>query len=119
MSNVLVVAEVAEGAVKKTTLTSITFARQAAKRTGGAVHGLVIGAGVGGVASELAKYVAMVHSADNAALKDPTAEAYAKAIAAAAKAANATVVCMAATAHGKDVMPRAAALLACAGEEPR
>lgn len=111
MSNVLVIAEIAEGNVKKTTLTAITFARQAAKRTGGAVHGLVIGAGVGNAASELAKYVGAVHAAEHAALAEPTAEAYAKVIAAAAKAANATVVCMAATSHGKDVMPRAAALL--------
>jgi electron transfer flavoprotein alpha subunit len=111
MSNVLVVAEVSEGAVKKTTLTSISFARQAAQRTGGKVHGLVIGSGVGGAASELAKYVDAVHSADDAALEHPTAEAYAKVIAAAAKASSATVVCMAATAHGKDVMPRVAALL--------
>jgi electron transfer flavoprotein alpha subunit len=111
MSNVLVVAEVAEGTLKKTTLTSVTFARQAAQRIGGSVQGLVIGAGIGGAASELAKYVGTVHAADAAALAEPTAEAYAKVIASAAKAAGATVVCMAATAHGKDVMPRVAALL--------
>jgi electron transfer flavoprotein alpha subunit len=111
MSNVLVVAEIAEGTVKKTTLTSVTFARQAAQRTGGKVEGLVLGSGVGGAASELAKYVGTVHAADDAGLENPTAEAYAKVIAAAAKASGATVVCMAATAHGKDVMPRVAALL--------
>jgi electron transfer flavoprotein alpha subunit len=111
MSNVLVVAEVSEGTVKKTTLTSVTFARQAAQRTGGSVQGLVIGSGVGNAATELAKYVSAVHAVDNAALAQPTAEAYAKVIAAAAKAAGASVVCMAATAHGKDVSPRAAALL--------
>jgi electron transfer flavoprotein alpha subunit len=71
----------------------------------------VIGSGIGAGASDLAKYVGTVHAADSAALAQPLAEAYAKVIVAAAKAANATVVCMAATAHGKDVMPRVAALL--------
>ncbi|MCB9646925.1 MAG: electron transfer flavoprotein subunit alpha/FixB family protein [Deltaproteobacteria bacterium] len=111
MSNVLVVAEVVGGAVTKATLTSVTFAREAAKRTGGQVHGLVIGQGVGAAATELAKYVSTVHVADDAALKNPIAEAYAQVVKAAAEAAGATVIAMGATAHGKDVMPRAAALM--------
>lgn len=111
MSNVLVIAEIFGGALKKTTLTTITFARDAAKRTGGKVHALAIGTGIGSVATELAGFVDVVHVADDAAFKDPIAETYAKAIAAGAKAANATVVCMAATAQGKDFLPRAAALL--------
>jgi electron transfer flavoprotein alpha subunit len=111
MSNVLVIAEIFGGALKKTTLTTITFAREAAKRTGGKVHALAIGTGLGSVASELATYVDVVHVADDASLKDPVAETHAKAIAAGVKAADATVVCMAATAQGKDFAPRAAALL--------
>ena len=111
MSNILVVAEVADGALKKAVLTSLSFARQAAARQGGAVHGLVIGAGIGGAAEELAKYVDTVHAADDAALANPMAEPYAHVIKAAADACSATLVCMAATAHGKDLMPRAAALL--------
>ncbi|MCA9549422.1 MAG: electron transfer flavoprotein subunit alpha/FixB family protein [Myxococcales bacterium] len=111
MSNVLVVAEVVGGAVTKATLTSVTFAREAAKRAGGQVHGLVIGQGVGAAATELAKYVSTVHVADDAALKNPIAEAYAQVVKAAAEAAGATVIAMGATAHGKDVMPRAAALM--------
>jgi electron transfer flavoprotein alpha subunit len=110
MSNVLVVAEI-HGGLKKTTLTCITFAREAAKRSGGKVHALAIGQGIGEVAKELAGYVDVVHTADNAAFAHPVAEAYAKAIVGAVKASAATVVCMAATAHGKDVMPRAAATL--------
>jgi electron transfer flavoprotein alpha subunit len=111
MTNVLVVAEIAGGSVKKTTLTCITFAREAAKRAGGAVHALAIGHGISEAAKELAGYVNSVHVADGEAFKSPVAETYAKAIAAGVKAANATVLCMAATAHGKDVMPRAAAAL--------
>ena len=111
MSNVLVVAEIADGALKKATLTSVTFAQQAAQRQGGAVHGLVIGAQVGGAADELAKHVATVHVADDAKLANPLAESYAHVVKAAAEACGATMVCMAATAHGKDLMPRAASLL--------
>ncbi len=111
MSNILVVAEVADGGLKKATLTTVTFARQASVRQGGDVLGLVIGADVGGAAEELAKYVSTVHVVDNAALASPTAEAYAAVVKAAAEASNANLICMAATAHGKDIMPRTAALL--------
>lgn len=111
MTNVLVVAEIFEGALRNATYTSITFAREAAKRTGGKVHGLAIGQNIGAAATELASYVDAVHTADGEAFKDHVAETYAKAIAAGVKAAGATVVCMAATAHGKDVLPRAAALI--------
>lgn len=111
MSNVLVVAEIAHGAVKKATLTSITFAREAAKRSGGAVHVLALGKGIGEAAKDLAGYGAVVHVADSPALEHPIAEAYAKAIAQAVKQSGASVVSMAATAQGKDLMPRVAALL--------
>ncbi len=111
MSNVLVVAELSEGSLKRATETCVTFAKDAAARTGGKVHGLVLGQGVDGIAQELAKRVDVVHVVDQEALKDPMAETYAQAIKAAADAAGATIVTMAATAHGKDVMPRAAALL--------
>ncbi|MEQ9495229.1 MAG: FAD-binding protein [Deltaproteobacteria bacterium] len=111
MSNVLVVSEISEGAIKGATLTAVTFANEAAKRSGGNVQLLAIGSGIGEAAGELAKYGAAVHVADDAALANPLAEAYAKVIKAGAEAAGATVVVMAATSHGKDVMPRAAALL--------
>jgi electron transfer flavoprotein alpha subunit len=110
MSNVLVVAELQDKALRKPCLTALTFARQAAQRTGGAVHGLIIGHGVADAAADLARYVGVVHHVDAEALAGPTAEAYAQVIAAAAKASGASVVAMAATFHGKDVLPRAAAL---------
>jgi len=112
MTNVLVVSELQDGAVKKATLTSLTFAREAAKRTGGNVQALVIGSGVSAAAEEISKYVETVHTAEHESFAaGPVAEAYAKAIAQAATAAGATVVCMAATFHGKDVLPRVGALL--------
>jgi len=111
MSNVLVVAEISHKALKNATFTAVTFAREAAQRTGGQVHGLAIGQGVADAAREFATYVPTVHLAESDQLAQPTAEAYAQAIVAAAKAANASVVVMAATFQGKDIMPRAAALL--------
>ena len=47
MSNVLVVAEIHQGVVKKATYTAVTFAREAAKRTGGKVHAVVVCRGIG------------------------------------------------------------------------
>ena len=111
MSNILVVAEAQDGALKKATLTALTFARQAAARTGGAVHGLLIGHGIQDAGAELAKYVAVAHVADDEKLANPIAEAYAKVIAHATTTVGATVTCMAATSQGKDILPRAAALL--------
>lgn len=112
MSNVLLVAETKNGKITKATLTSLNFARQAAKRTGGAVHAIVIGSGIADAATEMATYVAVVHAAEHDAFAaGPVAESYAKAIAQAQAAAEASVVCMAATFHGKDVLPRVGALL--------
>ncbi|MFO0722291.1 MAG: electron transfer flavoprotein subunit alpha/FixB family protein [Myxococcota bacterium] len=111
MSNVLVVAEIHSGAVKKATYTAVTFAREAAKRTGGKVHAIVLGQGVADRGREVAAYVDAVHVADHEKLAKPTAEAYAQVIAEAARASGATVVAMAATFAGKDILPRVAALL--------
>lgn len=111
MSNVLVVAEVSGSTPKKGTLTCITFAREAAKRTGGSVEILALGADAAAAGTALAAYAPKVHTVSAAALAEPMAEPYAHAIAAAAKSVGAKVVCMAATSHGKDVLPRVAAAL--------
>ena len=55
-----------------------------------------------------------MHLADAPVLEKPLAEAHAPVIAAIAKAAQASFVGAAATAYGKDVLPRAAALLGAA-----
>lgn len=110
MSNILVIAEHSDAKLSKATISCVTFAREAAKRSGGAVHGLVAGPGTAAVAEEFAQYVSVVHHAEDPSLENQLAEAKAQAIAAAASAASASVVCMAATAHGKDALPRAAAL---------
>jgi electron transfer flavoprotein alpha subunit len=111
MSNVLIVAEQHAGALRKATLHAVAAGRELARRTGGELHVALLGAGVRGLAAELAKHGAEVHVADASVLEKPLAEAHAPVVAAIAKAAAATFVGAAATAYGKDLLPRAAALL--------
>ncbi len=111
MSNVLIVAEQGGGAVRKATLHAISAGRALAQRTGGALHLAVLGKGVRAVAEELAGYGAEVHLCDAPALEFPLAEAYAPVLAELVKATGATLVGAAATAQGKDVLPRLAARL--------
>jgi len=109
--NVLIVAEHQHGALRKATLHAVAAGRELARRTGGKVHLALLGKGVGPLAEELAGYGADVHVADAPVLEHPLAEAYAPVIAEIAKAAQATYVGAAATAFGKDILPRAAARL--------
>ncbi len=111
MSNVLIVAEQHAGALRKATLHAVAAGRELARRTGGKLHVALLGAGVKGLAQALAKHGAQVHVADLPGLEKPLAEAHAPVVAAVARAVGATFVGAAATAYGKDVLPRAAALL--------
>jgi electron transfer flavoprotein alpha subunit len=111
MSNVLIVAEQHAGALRKATLHAVAAGRELAKRTGGKLHVALLGAGVKGLAPALAKHGAQVHVADAPVLEKPLAEAHAPVVAAIARAAGATYVGAAATTYGKDLLPRAAALL--------
>jgi electron transfer flavoprotein alpha subunit len=111
MSNVLIVAEQVNGALRKATLHAIAAGREIARRSGGKLHVALLGSGVRPLAEGLAKHGAEVHVADAPGLAQPLAEAHAPVVAAVAKAAAATYVGAAATAFGKDVLPRAAALL--------
>ena len=111
MPTILVLAEVADGKLRTASLPAFTFARKVATHHGAEVHALVIGSGVGAAAPEVAKYAAKVHVVNSAALAHPLAETYAPIVAAAARASGAVVVCGTATSTGKDVLPRAAALL--------
>src|SRR5512138_1047853 len=111
MSNVLIVAEQHQGALRKATLHAVAAGKELVKRTGGKLHVALLGAGVKGLADGLAKHGATVHVADAEVLAAPLAEAHAPVVVALAKATGATYVGAAATAYGKDLLPRAAALL--------
>src|SRR5512138_1693597 len=109
--NVLIVAEQVNGSLRKATLHAISAGREVARRTGGKLHLAVLGKGIGQVAEELAAWGADVHAADAAVLEHPLAEACAPVVADLAKAVQATFVGAAATALGKDLLPRVAAKL--------
>ena len=113
MGNVLIVAEQKGGKLRSPTLNAITFGKEMVGALGGGdLFGLVVGAGVGGAASEMAKFgLAKVFVVDDPGLDKYMAETYAPVVAATAKAAGCTVVGATSTAFGKDLMPRVAALL--------
>jgi electron transfer flavoprotein alpha subunit len=111
MSTILVVAEHLDGALKKSTLQTVGFARAAAALTGGKVVGLVLSAGQAGVAEAFAPYVDQVVHATDAGFANYLAESYAPAVATLARELGATVVAAAASTTGKDFLPRVAARL--------
>jgi len=112
MGNVLIVCEQKDGKLRSATLNGITCAITAAKASNGDVIALVLGAGIGDAAKEAARYgVKKVVAVDDGGLAKYMAETYAPVVASVAKAQGASVVVATATAFGKDLMPRVAALL--------
>ena len=111
MANVLIVAEQSGGAPRKATLHAISAGRELARRIGGTLHLVLLGKGIGGAAEALAAYGAEVHAADAPVLEHPLAEAYAPVVAEVAKVSGAAFVGAAATAQGKDLLPRVASRL--------
>ncbi len=110
MSKILVIAEHADGALKKSTLQAITFAQQLAGRTGGSYDLALIGQGVGHLADGLAAFGAgTIHVVDDAAFAQYLAQPFAAAINQLADQAGASHVVTTAGTFGKDVMPRVAA----------
>ena len=103
---VLVIAEHDKKTLKRATLQAVDAAARL-----GEVHLLVLGSGVDAVAQAAAKVagVAQVKVVDNPALAEPLAEVVTAQVVPLAK--DYSHVVAAATAHGKDFMPRVAALL--------
>ncbi|HSN90903.1 MAG TPA: electron transfer flavoprotein subunit alpha/FixB family protein [Anaeromyxobacteraceae bacterium] len=111
MKNVLIVAEHGNGTLRKATLHALSAGREIARRTGGTLHAAVLGKGIGAVARELASYGLEVRAADAPGLEHLVAEGAAPVVAEIAKAVGAGYVGAAATAQGKDLLPRVAARL--------
>jgi electron transfer flavoprotein alpha subunit len=108
---VLVIAEHEEGAIKAPTLSTVAAAMAIAKAGDGDVHVLVAGQDAGDVAAAAAKIegVSKVLHADAAHLAKPLAEEIAQVIVAVAEPYS--HVLAPASTFGKNVLPRAAALL--------
>lgn len=112
MSNVLVVAEQLSGHLKKASLHALAAGKALAARSGGKVYVLVLGKGIGGAAAEISAHgPAEVLSADDERLEHAVAETWAKVIEKATLEVGATYLLSAATAQGKDILPRVAAKL--------
>ncbi len=111
MGNVLAFSEFNESALRTSALANLSFARTAAKAHGGDVIALLVGPGAQAASADAAKYAAKVIVVEDAGLAHYLAETYAPIVARLAKENGATVVSATATAIGKDLMPRVAALL--------
>jgi electron transfer flavoprotein alpha subunit len=112
MGNVLVFGEHQHQKFAKTTLVAIAAGKDAASKSGGECHAAVFGKGIDPLANELAEYgVKKVYAVDDAALEHYTADAHAAALAQLVKDKGIDLLVATATAVGKDLLPRVAALL--------
>ena len=108
MSNILVIAELHDGHVRKSTHSAITFARQ----TGIPFAILVLGQGAKAAAAEITTFGATkVLVVDDAYLANAVAERFAPTIAEVAKSGGFDIIAVTASSFGKDVAPRVAAKL--------
>ncbi len=108
MGGTLVVAELQDGQVRKSTFSAIAFAKQ----VGGSFAILVVGAGAGSAAKELTGFGAQkVVVVDDPALKDYVCERFAPTVAKIAKDGGWDTIVLTASSFGKDLAPRLAAKL--------
>ncbi len=112
MGNILIVTEIQKGALREASLELATVARGAAEAGGRGVKSLVIGQGVGDIASEFAgKGGGETYVVDGEAFANYNVDAWTAAIRAAVEKADADVVLISNTPTGWDVAPRIAAAL--------
>lgn len=115
MGNVLVVVEAnSDGSLRKATLNVLTAGKKLAAASGGQLHAIALAKDATALANAVKEYGVTVHAASAAHLEHALAENWAPTIAAAAQAIGAEWVGAAATAIGRDVMPRVAAKLKAA-----
>lgn len=111
-SNVLVVAEVRDGAIKNVTFEMLGKAATLAGEMGGVAEAALLGAGVAEQAELLAHYGAThVYIADDPALETFSSQGYTNVLSNIVQKAEPAAIFVAASATGKDVAPRLAARL--------
>ncbi len=113
MANVIVLLEAKDAStLRPACLRAITFGREVSQTVGGALSLLLLGHEVGKLGEAARGYGAdQVYVVDDCSLTPPLAERIAPTLRNVALLANATIVIAAATAFGKDVLPRLAELL--------
>ncbi len=113
MGDVLAVAEQREGRIRGVSYETVSVATGIAQGMGGAAHAIVIGgSGVSAAASDLGRFgAAKILATETDALADYHPQGFAHAVSEAVRAGGYGAVVFAATAQGKDLAPRVAALL--------
>jgi electron transfer flavoprotein alpha subunit len=111
MGNILAFCEFQGATLRSSALANLAFARSAATAHGGEVVALLVGHGAQGASAAAAKFAPKVLVVEDAKLEHYLAETYAPILAQLAKDHGVTVVTATATAMGKDLIPRVAALL--------
>ena len=112
MGDVLVIAQILDGEVKKSTNSAVTFASQAASFLGGSYTVMVLGDDLSSQSDALAKLgAAKVLLAQAPGLDQAMPERWAPIVAQVVKAGGYQVVCSPSSSTGKDVLPRLSARL--------
>jgi electron transfer flavoprotein alpha subunit len=111
MGNVLTYCEFAGQSLRSNALPGIAAARKLAEHHGGDVVVLLVGKGAGAAAADAARYAKKVVAVDDASLESYAAESHAPIVKRVLEAEGASAAVATASAIGKDVMPRVAALL--------
>jgi electron transfer flavoprotein alpha subunit len=110
--NILVVGEIKDGALRRTTLEGLAAARTIASATGGDVLAGLVGAGLDAAAAKLAAHgPKAVLQVDDPAYEKFTSDAYCEAVVRMARERDAGVVIFADTSMGKDLAPAVAVRL--------
>ncbi len=112
MSNILVVAEHQNGKLRKVSLATVAFAKEAAKATGGQVYVALLGHNISGAVAEIATSGAdKVFFEDSPVFATYLAETYTPAIVKIAQTSGSTLICGPSSTFGKDLLPRIAGKL--------
>ena len=111
MPAVVVFCESDEKGIRSASLPALTAGAALAQQQGGELCAVVIGAGTAVAAADAAKLAARVLAYDDPRLAAPLAETWAPQLVDAVRRAGASALFGTATSTGKDILPRAAALL--------
>src|SRR5215470_14987895 len=116
MSTVLIVAEAQpDGHLRKATLHAISAGKDLAQKTGAPLHLALLAEDPAKLAEQLKPYgAAVIHTVASPAFAHYVAESFAPAVAALASSIGADFIGAAATAQGRDLLPRVAARLKAA-----
>lgn len=115
MGTVLIYVEAnSDGSLRKASLNALSAGHKVAQATGHELHAVVLAKDASRLAAEVKDYVKVVHAGSAAHLEHSLAESVAPALAALATSLGAEFLGAAATAVGRDLLPRVAAKLKAA-----